>query len=636
MDKRKGSTHARSRGRVEGQSGHPGSSRRKGRPMTTGRGRNGRSGTRRAKKVNRARKRRNKILFVMIIILLIMILAVGAVFFKRYGSSNEEADKEQYYGIENSDDLALIINNEVVKKEESSAESSSDSSTDSVIPGKVFDGQYYVAYQVLRDKINSRFYWDANERVLLYTLPDGNVSVSENSSEYTAVNETKSEDYVILKTDGDIAYIALPFIQEYTNMEYSVEQEPNRAIITSKWGEIETAEVKKDTQVRYLGGVKSPILTEVKKSDKVTVLEDEDDWMKVATADGYVGYIKTKFLKNQKKEKTSRDFTEPVYSDMTEDHSINMAWHNVTNVSANQSIQSMLATTKGLTTIAPTWFSLTDENGSIRNFGTANYVTTAHNMGLQVWGVVDNFNYANETGTAISTLNMLSSTTSRQNFVRNVTDAAVSLGLDGINVDFEQLSSDCGPHYVEFIRELSIQCRNRGLVLSIANYVPFNFNDYYRLDIQGQVADYVIIMGYDEHWHGSKDPGSVASISYVSGGLDRTLQEVPANKVVNALPFYTILWKTEGTDVTDEYITMNNEADFMNRAGVTAEWDEETCQNYAEWTSGNATYQIWLEDAESIAVKLNMMATKNIGGVAVWRLGYGTQAAWELINAYLQ
>ena len=391
MDKRKGSTHARSRGRVEGQSGHPGSSRRKGRPMTTGRGRNGRSGTRRAKKVNRARKRCNKILFVMIIILLIMILAAGAVFFKRYGSSNEEADKEQYYGIENSDDLALIINNEVVKKEESSAESSSDSSTDSVIPGKVFDGQYYVAYQVLRDKINSRFYWDANERVLLYTLPDGNVSVSENSSEYTAVNETKSEDYVILKTDGDIAYIALPFIQEYTNMEYSVEQEPNRAIITSKWGEIETAEVKKDTQVRYLGGVKSPILTEVKKSDKVTVLEDEDDWMKVATADGYVGYIKTKFLKNQKKEKTSRDFTEPVYSDMTEDHSINMAWHNVTNVSANQSIQSMLATTKGLTTIAPTWFSLADTEGNISSLADEDYVNYAHTAGLEVWAVFRDF-----------------------------------------------------------------------------------------------------------------------------------------------------------------------------------------------------------------------------------------------------
>ena len=139
-----------------------------------------------------------------------------------------------------------------------------------------------------------------------------------------------------------------------------------------------------------------------------------------------------------------------------------------------------------------------------------------------MWGVLDNFNYANENGISISTLNMLSSTTARQNLVKNVTDTAVGLGLDGINVDFEQLSSDCGPHYVEFLRELSIECRNKGLVLSIDNYVPFNFNDYYRLDIQGEVADYVIIMGYDEHWHGSKDPGSVASIGYVSDGLDRT------------------------------------------------------------------------------------------------------------------
>ena len=330
------------------------------------------------------------------------------------------------------------------------------------------------------------------------------------------------------------------------------------------------------------------------------------------------------------------DYQAPEYTSLTADIKICLGWHSIGGVAGNDTLYSMVSGTKGMNVIAPTWFSMTDENGAFRSFATAGYVTTAHQMGLQVWGVLDNFNYANENGISISTLNMLSSTTARQNLVKNVTDTAVGLGLDGINVDFEQLSSDCGPHYVEFLRELSIECRNKGLVLSIDNYVPFNFNDYYRLDIQGEVADYVIIMGYDEHWHGSKDPGSVASISYVSDGLDRTLQEVPANKVVNALPFYTILWKTEGTDVTDEYITMRNEADFMSKAGVSAEWDEVTCQNYAEWTSGSVNYQIWLEDAESIAVKLNMMTTKNIGGVAVWRLGYGTQAAWELINAYLQ
>ena len=170
--------------------------------------------------------------------------------------------------------------------------------------------------------------------------------------------------------------------------------------------------------------------------------------------------------------------------------------------------------------------------------------------------------------------------------------------------------------------------------MSVDNYVPFHFNNFYRLDIQGLVADYVIIMGYDEHWHGSGDPGSVASIEYVSNGLDSTLEQVPAEKVVNALPFYTILWKTEGTSVTDQYITLNNVKDYLDRMNIVPEWDETTCQNYAEWESGSAKYQIWVEDAESISVKLSVMSVKNLGGVAVWRLGYGTREAWELVEAY--
>ena len=127
----------------------------------------------------------------------------------------------------------------------------------------------------------------------------------------------------------------------------------------------------------------------------------------------------------------------------------------------------------------------------------------------------------------------------------------------------------------------------------------------------------------------------MASIDYVSNGLDRTLAQVPAEKVVNALPFYTILWKTEGNKVTDEYIRLNNVADFLQRVNVEPTWDEATCQNYAEWKSGNTTYQIWVEDTESIRVKLNVMSSKNLGGVAVWRLGYGNTEVWELIAAYV-
>ena len=507
---------------------------------------------------------KKRILPVIIAILLILVIAGGAlgkVLLDKYSYSKEEADWNEFYQVSESDRSAIILQDEMVEEQ-----------------ALIRDDVCYFDLATVHKYMNEVFYADMTEKLLLYANPTEVIRTTFGETSYTTTEGTQDAGYVISFVEGDTVYVAADYVKLFTN--YSYDCYDRHVQVYTEWGTRQVAQLKKDTAVRLRGGVKSPILTQAAKGDTLEILEQMETWSKVKTSDSVIGYVENKRLGDitEETETPVTDYQEPEYTALTSDSKICLGWHSIGGAGGNDTLYSMVSGTKGMNVIAPTWFSLTDENGSIRNFGTANYVTTAHNMGLQVWGVVDNFNYANETGTAISTLNMLSSTTSRQNFVRNVTDAAVSLGLDGINVDFEQLSSDCGPHYVEFIRELSIQCRNRGLVLSIANYVPFNFNDYYRLDIQGQVADYVIIMGYDEHWHGSKDPGSVASISYVSGGLDRTLQEVPANKVVNALPFYTILWKTEGTDVTDEYITMNNEADFMSRAGVTAEWDEETCR----------------------------------------------------------
>ena len=565
---------------------------------------------------------KKKVLPVVVAILLILVIGgctLGKVLLEKYSYSKEEADWNEFYQVSEGDKSAIILQDEMVEEQ-----------------ALIKDGVCYFDLATVHKYMNEVFYADRNENLLLYATPTEVVRTGFGETAYTTTAGTQETGYVTCFVEGDTVYVAADYVKLFTNYSYTCYD--RHVQVYTEWGTRQVAQLKKDTAVRLRGGVKSPILTQAKKGDTLEILEQMETWSKVKTADSVIGYVENKRLEEitEEQETPVTDYVALEYTSLTGDSKICLGWHSIGGVGGNDTLYSMVSGTKGMNVIAPTWFSLTDENGAFRSFATADYVATAHKMGLQVWGVLDNFNYANETGTAISTLHMLSSTTARQTLVQNVTDMAVNLGLDGINVDFEQLSSDCGIHYVEFLRELSIQCRNKGLVLSVDNYVPFNFNDYYRLDIQGEVADYVIIMGYDEHWHGSKDPGSVASINYVSEGLDRTLQEVPANKVVNALPFYTILWKTEGTDVTDEYITMRNEADFMSRAGVTAEWNEETCQNYAEWTSGSATYQIWLEDAESIAVKLNMMSTKNIGGVAVWRLGYGTQAAWELIHAYLQ
>ena len=82
---------------------------------------------------------------------------------------------------------------------------------------------------------------------------------------------------------------------------------------------------------------------------------------------------------------------------------------------------------------------------------------------------------------------------------------AETYGFDGYNLDFESLKESAGPHSVQFIREMSAACRNNGLILSVDNYVPAPYNRFYDRTEQGIVADYVIVMGYDEHrWRARK------------------------------------------------------------------------------------------------------------------------------------
>lgn len=558
---------------------------------------------------------------VPVMIALILIVVIGAVAFggkilDKYSYSKELADLDEYYGV-SGDRLAVILQDEMVEEQ-----------------AVVRDNTIYFDIDTVHKYFNEGFYVDLAEQKVLYTTATDTVTTSFGSAEYTDETGSHSTEYIPSFSEGDTIYLAADYVKRFTN--YFYEKFDRHLQVYTEWGVKQTYEIAKKTQVRVKGGIKSPILREMEKGETVELLEQMETWSKVKTSDSIIGYVENKRLTNLSTEVETpvTDYTPEEYTSILMEGKVSLGWHSIGGVGGNDTLDAMVKEGKGLNVIAPTWFSLTDNDGGFRSFGTAKYVEKAHGYGLQVWGVWDNFNYKNETGSDVSALQVLSSTTKRQNLVQSIVDTSLGLGLDGVNIDFEGLTSECGEHYVQFLRELSVACRKNNLVLSIDNYVPFNFNNFYRLDIQGQVADYVIIMGYDEHWHGSGDPGSVASIDYISNGLDRTLAQVPAEKVVNALPFYTILWKTEGSTVTDEYITLNNMADFLKRVNVEPEWDETTCQYYAEWQSGSATYQIWVEDEESIKVKLNVMSAKKIGGVAVWRLGYGTSGAWDLVKAF--
>lgn len=586
-----------------------------------------------AQKKRRKRKRRrtNKVLIAILLFLIIAIVGACALVWIKYGPTNERYDLNAYFGVETESELGLTINNEVMEMQ-----------------GLRVDNTVYVPYEIVRDYLNGRFYFDSNENILLYTLEDAIVRTDVGSKNYTIAKEEYSKEYTILKTEGHDAYIAIDFVKEYTDLDYTVYEDPGRVMIETDFEERVVATVKRDTEVRLRGGVKSPILTDISKGDTVRVIEEVSDWKKICTSDGVIGYVKGSRLKKEETITIERDFQEQTFSNISVGETINLAWHQVTSQTANNSVLEVIASTKGLTTISPTWFSVKDNSGNISSIASSTYVNYAHQSGIDVWALVDNFS------DNIDQLELLSHTSARENLVNQLISEALKSGIDGINVDFEQIPTEAGEHYIQFIRELSVKCRLNNLVLSVDNYVPMGYNEHYHREEQGIVADYVIIMGYDEHYSGSYESGSVASYDYVKAGIEETLKDVPAEKVINAMPFYTRLWKEvpkteeeleaqEGSEaglyemnVTSESLGMTAAMNRVNSAGAEIVWDDTTKQNYAEWQGADgATYKIWLEDASSLEVKLQLMKEYNLAGTAAWKLGFETSDIWDLILKYV-
>lgn len=556
------------------------------------------------------------VIAAIVLIIAIAAISLGIKIIDRYSYSKERADLADYFSIDSESEVPIILQDEQIEES-----------------ARLFDGVYYFDLATVHKYLNDRFYEDYNEGLLLYTLPDDTVRVSVGSTDYETKDGTVNEEYVIARKEGDTLYIAADYIKKFTNFSYEAFTEPNHMQVYTRWEEQQTAQIGRDTSLRYQGGVKSPILTDMQQGDTVVILEEMENWSKVKTADAYIGYVENKRLENYQTETPIpvTDAIEQEYTAISKPYKINLAWHAIAGVSGNDTLDTALEGTKGLNTISPTWFALNDNEGNFASLASEDYVARAHERGLEVWGLIDNFTY----GDAVDTYEVLSYTNKRNHLIDNLVQTALEYDLDGINVDFEQISQDAGEHFIQFIRELSVPCRANGIVLSVDNYVPTGGTDHYDRKEQGTVADYVIIMGYDEHYRGSEEAGSVASIDFVESGIKKTVEQVPPEKVINAIPFYTRVWKTQGAELDSEAVGMELAEQFVEKRNVEIRWDEIACQNYGEIQEGDIFYQVWLEDEQSIEAKLNIMKNYNIAGVAEWKLGFEKDSIWDVIEAYV-
>ena len=543
------------------------------------------------------------IVTVIITIFLIVGIYFGVQLIIKYTPSKEHMQADAWFGV-SGDEVAILYQDNLLD-----------------ITGIYEGGQVYLPLTWVSAALNGRFYWDAGGQQLIYTLPDDIV--------YAGVDTTGSSGApLLIQSEGEV-YLLTSMVAAYTDIraEAHTGSDVKRIFIDDRWDQAETAVIKKEGSVRVLGGIKSAVLTSVVPGDKVTVLSVMEDWSYVKTADGFLGYIENKRLGDVSRELLVSTFTPPVYTSISLDEEICMVWHQLTVEDANSKLEELIANTEGVNVIAPTWFMLTENDGSYESLASRSYVERAHAMGLQVWATLDNFNRGDNVQSEI----LFADTDARRHLIDTLVTEVKDLGIDGINLDVEGIKPEAGPHYVQFIRELSIDCRREGIILSVDTYVPTAYTEFYNRREQGIVADYVIIMAYDEHYAGS-DPGSVSSIGFVEKGIRDTLADVPKEKLVCALPFYMRLWQDDNGEVTSKAFGINGGRNWVQENQVELYWQEALAQFYGEKEIDNIKYMIWLEEEDSLSRKIDAVRDHQLAGAAYWKLGLDSKDIWETVK----
>lgn len=551
---------------------------------------------------------------LVVLILIVIVGAAGVVSFliNRYKPGTEYMAGNEYFNLTDENSVALIQNGELLEEQ-------------AVLIG----GEPYAAYTYVESQLNSCFYWDEETKGILLTTSGGVQTLLPGDA---AVAKTPGGQPAVQQESDGTVYISLDVVKEYTDLDYAYYSDPNRVVIRNEWDGVEQATVQSDTaQVRQKGGIKSLILADVQKGDTLLYLENLDNWCKVMTADGYTGYIRTEDI-SEPEAIEARTAKKDSYERITRDHKINLVWHQSTSTESNDAMAEMTAEMTGVNVISPTWFSVTDETGTISSLASADYVKLAHDAGREVWGLIDNFNEAFDETTDLAYASV------RSRIIEQLLAEAASCGMDGINVDFENLKEAGIPHYLQFLRELTSAAHAQNLVVSVDTPVPQAYTMYYQRGEQARFVDYMIVMAYDEHFAGSEEAGSVSSLPFVQQAVEEMTRVMPADQVICGIPFYTRVWteKFGQSAIISEVLGMDGAKNYAKENQMTETWDASLGQNVATVETSDARYTIWMEDEQSMEEKLKVIQSADLAGVAEWKLGFECADVWSLISEYIE
>lgn len=572
---------------------------------------------------------------IILSILLILALAVAGYFGYKYFTSTQKGkqvqiDLQDRYADKNDNNLEMVFENQVVTLAN---------------PAKKVDDMFYLPLDLVL-QLTDNLHYDEAEKTLTYT--DSRDVIRMTAGETTYYYNNEPMDLEIAFADG---YLPSALVAKFANFRLSYNEkyhilsldklEKPQTIGMVQFKETEGDKAKKVEDIyEYFydqmveEGQEGKYYYRLYPGMTFVILEDQDPYYYVRSQEGFLGYIKKDLIGSMGQVLESNAVSDymPVHKPALEGK-INLVWHQVFNTTANNSIREKMALTRGVNVISPTWFHIEDTEGTVSSIADISYVRWAQQNGYQVWPLFSN-SFDKEITHAV-----LSSTAKREKVIRQILSFVDLYELDGINIDFEEVPTEDGPGFVQFVKELSLFLRQKGVTVSVDMYVPKPWTEHYGRAEIGKYIDYLIIMGYDEHWSTSPESGSVASIDFVREGVVDTLDSVPANKVILGLPFYTRLWqeRPSGNDikVTSKAYGMGYGKQLMIDKGARIEWDLETAQYYGQYEEGDSVFKMWLEDKRSLDQKLSVASGYNLAGVAGWKLGLENEDAWVAIGDYL-
>jgi spore germination protein YaaH len=493
---------------------------------------------------------------------------------------------------------------------------------------KYDNGEIYLPFELVSEYIDENIYRSDEKDRIIITTGDRVIRMRSESNEAYVNGNPIELNMPLYDTDN----LPSSVLEGFYPIKLSYNEENNTVTLMHTDKEYTTAVLDRNTSLKYEPTFSSARVRNLSKGETVTVFESEGSYIFVTTSDGLCGYISDDVLSDYVKTEAETESPEPKQLWKCEDGMANIVFDQISNSSANTNTERM-PLYDGVDVICPTWFSFENANGDIRNLADKSYVERAHANNIKVWGLITD-NFDSDISHAV-----LSDADVREKVIKQILAYSALYDLDGINIDFEAVPNTDGDLYVQFIRELAPMLHNEGITLSADFFVPKAWTYHYNRGKCAEVLDYVIVMGYDQHYAGSDTAGSNAEIGWSKEAITATLAcAVPKDKLILGIPFYTRVWTINNStgELSQKAMGMQAAKEFMSEKGGSEVWLEDAGQNYSEATVGEYTYKCWFEDADSIKLRLELAKQYDIAGVAAWKNGLETEDIWSILKDELK